>query len=187
MTQMHEHISDDLIQELIDGSLGAEDLGRVREHLENCAVCNAVHKSLLRFDNTMRRLPLERPGPAFTANVMAQLDPGLGLVRALRFLEIVPNILGLSIVLGSMLLVFVWTGVVDVSRFSWEEGYFGGVAGEAGATISSVLGTASVWLSDFLPFVFGSKTLNISISIVAVIVILAGIDRGIGRRLVRKM
>ena len=86
-----------------------------------------------------------------------------------------------------MLLVFVWTGVVDVSRFSWEEGYFGGVAGEAGATISSVLGTASVWLSDFLPFVFGSKTLNISISIVAVIVILAGIDRGIGRRLVRKM
>ena len=187
MTQTHEHISDDLILELIDGSLGADEMGRVRDHLGHCAVCNAVHESLLRFDTSMRSLPVEGLGPAFTAKVMAQLDLSLGFTRALRFLEIVPHILGLTIVLGTMLMVFVWTGVVDASRFSGEEGYFRGVAGEASAYLSGVLGTASGWLSDSLPFVFGSKTIHISISIVAVLAILAGIDRGIGRRLVRKM
>ncbi len=186
MNPGEEHFKQDQLQAFMAGSLPAEEAAAVQEHLQVCENCRACARSDSRLDGALRRIPLEELDQAFTRRVLESLGLDRGVAKALRFFEILPHILGLALVLGTMLIVFTATGDIDVSGKAGDDRIAGEAIGRIAPFMTEVVHGGWRLVSAVLPTSVGSTTLSIVATMMGVIGLLAILDRGIGRRLLRK-
>jgi anti-sigma factor RsiW len=180
-----QHYSADELQELLDGRLPEVVSRAAHEHLETCPGCSEVFRNLSTLDRNLRRLPLERTGPAFTATLMNQLRLVPSRGGNGRVFELFALSVGLFLVLGAITVAFVWAGVIPV----------GGTEGDAVVSVfvekgHSVINdgarTLNGWLAPAAQVMPKSSVIHLVLFALSVIAVLAVIDRVVGRRILSK-
>jgi anti-sigma factor RsiW len=183
MNNQTGHIATDRLQAYVDSSVSEAEREEIEKHMRVCERCMGTVKSMRYLDSSLRRLPLVRVRSDFTVTVMSRL----GVVRnspwLFRVLEKSVYVLGLSIVLGIMLAVFIVTGVVEEGEVQQGQTAATEVLSRVTAAGSSAITVASDWLSSFMPFVFGKGSLPTAIFVAAVLALLALVDRVLARRM----
>lgn len=90
------------------------------------------------------------------------------------------------IVLGTMIVAFVVTGVFDITQFDQTRTAAGGIAGKVGESVATAMGSFSAWLVQYIPFAFGKGSISIAFFALAIVVTLAAVDRLVGKRVLQK-
>ena len=165
------------IQELVDGRLDPSRVRDLSAHCDVCLECRRVRDNLLSLDAGLRRLPLERTGPAFTATLMNRLNLARAAKTQTRMFEFFAFAFGLLVVLAVVASAFLITGGTDsVLDPATQQ-----IAAGASAAAESAMKAIAEWIPvGNLLAGTGARTLVFSV----VAVILAGVaDRFLRRRL----
>jgi len=182
----HNHCTIEQLQARVDGRLEEREGRDLEAHLRECARCREAVDGWLRLDRAMRRLPLVRAGNAFAYSVMARIraeEKPSALDRSLSF---IPYFLGLTIVLGIMGGIFWWAGVFERMEMSEGEERFMEYVGPLLSGFSEGAQVLGDWIAAYLPFAVSDSVLQISLPAGFILVVVAVLDRMIGRRLLSK-
>ncbi len=152
----------------------------------HCRDCRSAWESLARMDAALRALPLTTTDPAFTRSVMDRILAKQPLPFGFRLLEKLPYLFGLLIVLGVMVASFVMTGVIDTSELDRTKSVAGGLVNKAGETLDATISAVTAGLVHYLPFAFGKGSMSVAFFAVAVVIVLAAVDRLVGRKVFQK-
>jgi hypothetical protein len=101
---------------------------------------------------------------------------------AFLLLEHAASILGLLVVLGIMVSVFVATGVIDTTQVTQSQS----IVSEMWGTVASAIHSWSVWLAGRFSPLQGNSALGIMVVATIVVAVIAGVDRVVGRRFIQK-
>lgn len=181
------HCSSDQLNALIDLRLSSEEEESVRAHLRTCALCSRAHSELMRFDASLKKVPLEYTRPGFTQSVLALLPSRRTSPLAFRVLEKFAYVLALMVVMGAMVIAFVLSGVIDTEQISQTRGVVSGVSSAASGIVASGLNAFGAWLISFFPFLLGKGSLNVAIFGFGVAGLLAAVDRLVEKRALRRV
>jgi anti-sigma factor RsiW len=183
MSQVLDHPTDDDLQGYIDDR---DRFPRVREHLETCRRCREIDRILRRVDGGLRTLPHGVTGGEFTQTVMSRIAAARTSPFLFRLFGSLAHLVGLFAVLGAMVGVFLFTGVID--RGQVEHG--GVMAQEYMDQIGGALAGGMIALTNTLrtlfPFAFGNESGLIWLLVAVVASALALADRVVGRRFVSR-
>jgi hypothetical protein len=127
-------------------------------------------------DASLRKVPRESLGSAFTQAVMAKIHLAPKSPLVFRFLENFAYVFGLLLVLGTMVAVFVLTGVMDTEQVSQTQGVVSGAWSRMGGAASSIIETFTTWLHQFFPFAYAKGGLGVTVFGILIVVILAAVD-----------
>lgn len=58
--------------------------------------------------------------------------------------------------------------------------------GKAADTVANSIGVFTVWLVRYLPFAFGKGSMGVAFFAVAIVMMLAAVDRFVGRKILQK-
>jgi anti-sigma factor RsiW len=186
MTQRNNHVPQDDIQAFVDGRLEREEERAVRNHLSLCRECRESYEGLRAFDSALRRLPLERTTPAFTAGVMHRLGLLPQSRRVTSLAENIAYLAGLLLVLGAMVGIFALTGVLGGGGNASGLSSVADVLGKTSKATARGIDSFTGWLMTFFPFAFGKGALSISLVVVLAVAVLALVDRAAERLLLHK-
>ncbi|MGD0337641.1 MAG: hypothetical protein ABSB78_02520 [Bacteroidota bacterium] len=95
------HLSNDELNELIDGRLTNSKKEQVLGHLQQCPLCSSAYRQFVIIDRGARRQPLETTNIMFVENVMRKLIPDASQKQHSRFeriLKYCANLFALLIV-----------------------------------------------------------------------------------------
>lgn len=180
MISPHRHCTIEELQGLLDGVVDPGDTVRIRHHIDSCELCQRRYRAFGQLDGALRRFPLSSPGPMFTQTLMEKLrrssKPGL----AYRALVYVPSALGMVLVLGTMgiaLLAARQSGA-GPAREVQSQDFVTGFLQSLGVFTE---GLAKV-LTDYFPFIFSVGALRITGLVIAGLLVIAALDRLIGKR-----
>lgn len=177
-----DHVTDDLLWAHLDGDLAPAEARRLEAHLKACEPCALRRRDLERVGSALRRIPVERAPDGLPAAVLSRL--GIGRTHSLLFtlLEHAALGLGMVIVLGTVLAAFLLSGVITTEQVRGggsvvQEGF-----ASAGGWIGGVAAAMSDGLRTYAPFLADTRAAGITASVLAVLGLLAGADRVLGRR-----
>lgn len=171
---------------LLDGRATMEEAQRMREHIADCSGCRSAFDRLADVDALLHKLPILETRPDFTRLLMDRILLPPKSSFAFRLLEKLPYLFGLLIVLGTMVVAFAVTGVFDTPQFDQTKTVAGGMADRAGEILATAMGTFNSWLVQYVPFAFGKGSMSVAFFAVAIVVMLAAVDKFVGRRLLQK-
>jgi anti-sigma factor RsiW len=180
MTTQH-HLSAEKLQELLDGRLPREIADQARLHLEACPDCAREFRSLSALDRNLRRIPLEQTGPAFTATLMNRLRLVPSTKESGRIFELFAYSVGLLLVLAVMTTAFYVTGLIP-SGGSGQDPAIQALLAKGTSVLrdgTGVLTGIFSPVSQQLPRLGG---FHIALFAISVIVVLAVVDRIVGRK-----
>jgi len=186
MKDISLHYSSEQFNMLLDGRATAEETQRMREHLVGCSDCRSAFERLADVDVLLHKLSILETRPDFTRLLMDQILVAPKASFAFRLLEKLPYLFGLLIVLSTMIVAFVVTGVFDVTQFDQTRTAAGGIAGRMGESLATAMGSFSAWLVQYVPFAFGKGSMSVAFFTVAIVVMLAAVDRLVGKRVLQK-
>ncbi len=69
---MHCSEVNNLLQDLIDGHLDADDQARITGHIEDCAQCSRDYQAMVAVVSAVKSLPVPEASPGFTKRVFVQ-------------------------------------------------------------------------------------------------------------------
>jgi anti-sigma factor RsiW len=180
------HCTSDELNALLDGRLAPADIRRVMLHIDGCAACGGQLRILQGLDASLRSLPPVEARPEFAEEIAGRLRltrRGSWLYKALGNAG---YLFGLLIVLGTMVSVFVMTGVIEVERVQQGTGEAGRIALAAGDRVSGVVNALSGLLVEWLPFAFSKTSVGTAVMIAVALVVLAGFDRLLARKFLHR-
>lgn len=181
-----QHISAEDLQAYLDRTPGDERNHTIHSHLRGCSRCRHALESLRRVDRELRRMPLERAGAAFTASVMHSLGLAGSPKKKFALVENLAYVSALMIVLGVLLGVFLWTGVIKTADLTEGQSVVQDLLGAGTTMVAGAVGVLQRWLLEFFPFAFGNGAFGILLAVVGVTLLLALIDRVAGRYLAHR-
>jgi len=180
----HEmHYSTEQFNLLLDGRLDEAEAETMRNHLAHCVACHSALSSLERLDLAVRNIPVLEVHERFTSSVMEGILRRSVSPLAFRVFEKLSYVFGLLIVLGIMITSFIVTGVVETRHVDQTKDVAAQLAGQVGHGLSVSLNGFTAWLIQYLPFAFGKGSISVAFFAVAVLLMLAVVDRVIGRRM----
>jgi anti-sigma factor RsiW len=185
MTTKRVHYTLNQFNELVDGRLAADEAQLMRHHIALCNECHAAFASLARIDTSLRNLPLERTSHDFTRLLMESALAAPKAPAMFRLLEKLSYVFGLLIVLGIMIASFVVTGVFDTTQVDQTRSVATGIANNVGEGLASSINRFTGLLVQYLPFAFGKGSMSIAFFAVLIVAMLAGVDRVVGRRVLK--
>ncbi len=171
-----EHLTDEILQQYADGALPRDKRRTAKRHLDACSRCQTILGSLERIDRTLRTMPREHAGEAFTRDVMLRLGIKPPTPLLFRVAESLAYLFGLVLVVGVTGTVYFLSGVINAKHIDHTRSVFGDVLGSAGGYWRDAGGAISLTIKTYLPFLFESATLRIGITTVLVLVVLALVD-----------
>ena len=186
MTNPAVHYTAEQFNLLLDGRMSGREREEVRNHLSLCKSCQSAFDDLSRIDVALRGLPVPETRADFTRSVMNLIAARRPSPVVFRILEKVPYIIGLLIVLGIMVASFEVTGVFDRSQLDRTKTVASGVADKAGEALAASISGFTAWLVQYLPFAFGKGSMGVAFFVAAVVVMLAALDRWVGRKILQK-
>jgi anti-sigma factor RsiW len=186
MNKIPGHCTSEQIQRLIDNRLDIAESAAAKEHMDDCATCRQSFDDLLLVDGSLKKMPLENTRPDFTRALMAKLIRKAKPSWAFVLLENAASVLGLLVVLGIMLAVFVWTGIVDSTHVSQSQSVANGILSETWRSVATGLHSSTSWLMSYLSLGQGTGVFGILMFVLVIVGVLAGVDRLVGRRFVHK-
>jgi anti-sigma factor RsiW len=178
-----EHIREDELQGFVDGRIGAERTLAVGTHVKECMECQRSLEMIRRVDGALHGMAYERTSASFTVSVMDRLGLSSSAKRRTSFFAYAASLLASLIVLGVLLSVFIWTGVIDTTQIAGAQSLGFEVVAKGGEAVSEAVGWFDSWIRTYLSFAFGKGSLQVSVSVVIVAVLLALIDYAARRRL----
>jgi anti-sigma factor RsiW len=184
---MEDHIPEDELQGFVDSRLGDERTLAVATHIKECPECLHSLEVIRRLDSALHRAVLERTGAAFSVSVMHRLGLAASSNRFPSFFAHVASLFAMLVVLGVLVSVFLWTGVIDSAQLVEGQSFGHDVLTKGGAAVSDTVSWFNGWLKTYFPFAFGKGSLDVSLSVALAVVVLALIDRAASRRLSQKM
>jgi hypothetical protein len=117
-----------------------------------------------------------------TYSVMARIQRKPNPSTVDRYLSYIPYVFGLVVVLGAMLGAFAWAGVFEGAGASeGEQRVLEQLSWGAGQVFDG-LEAMGRWLMGYLPFAFSQNTMGITVLSGLILVIVAALDRVVGRR-----
>ena len=180
------HCTSEQLNLLLDAGLAPAEEKDIRDHLSICSQCSRAFESLSRVDSALRDLPLITTGVGFTRSVMDRILAGPKSSFAFRVLERMSYVFGLMIVLGIMIAAFVLSGAFDQAEIEQTQGVASEVMGKAADTVANSIGVFTAWLVRYLPFAFGKGSMGVAFFAVAIVMMLAAVDRFVGRKILQK-
>ena len=186
MKNVGQHYTVQQLHSLLDDRITVDEDRRMREHLNGCESCRLAFENLSSVDGVLRKLPLLETRPDFTRALMDRILLAPGSSFAFRVLEKMSYVFGLLIVLSIMIAAFVLTGVLDQSQVEQTKGVASGIADQVGSGVSRAVDGFTALLVQYIPFAFGKGSMGVAFFSVAVIAMLAAIDRVVGRRVLQK-
>lgn len=180
------HCTSEQFNMLLDGRLTGAEEKSVRDHLAVCADCRLASASLARIDSALEALPVVETHPDFTRLLMDRVLAAPKPWFAFWLLEKLSYLFGLLIVLGIMIASFVLTGVFEQTQIDQTKSVATGIADKAGESLASAIGVFTAWLVQYIPFAFGKGSMSMAFFAISIVLVLAAIDRLVGRRLIHK-
>jgi hypothetical protein len=178
------HYSDAELQELLDGRSPAALAEQVRAHIDDCPVCSRAYRSLQALDTTLRRVPLEETGPAFTATVMTRLHIVPSGRESGKIFELFAFAVGMLLVLAVMTAAFYWSGLIPAAAGQESDPALRSLV----STGEEILGGGGKMLSGILSPVAASLSklgaLHVGLLAMGIVAVLALIDLVVGKRIV---
>jgi anti-sigma factor RsiW len=176
-----QHISAEDLQAYVDRTLGDERSQAILSHLRGCPRCRQSMESMRRMDAALRLMPIEQAGAAFTASVMHSLGLAGSPKKKVALVENLAYVFALMIVLGVMLSVFLWTGVIKTADLTQGQSTIQEYVGAGTTMVAGAVGVLQRWLLEFFPFAFGNGAFRIFLAVLGVTLLLALVDRVAGR------
>jgi len=187
MSGTEKHRSVEQLHALIDRQLDPAERALVTEHLRGCAGCRSRYESLGRFDAAFRRMPLAALSPAFTRSVMVTLGLAPKVPLVFRLVERAAYVFGLLIVLAFIVTAFVLGGVITSADLAGSQGAARRYLDATGSALAAAAGVLGSWLKDYLPFLFNRGGIAVTAVALAVVIMLAALDRTIGKRFAQRL
>lgn len=180
------HYSAEKFNLLLDGRLTSDEAGKMNVHIGACTECRRTLEALGRINAAIRHLPLVETRPDFTRSTIDRILIAPKPSLLFRLLEKASYVFGMFIVLGLMVAAFVLTGVFSGSDIEQTRSVVTGMAASAGDGLSTTLNAFNGWLVRYLPFAFGKGSMSIAFFALMVLVMIAAVDRLVGRRVMSK-
>ena len=181
---MNRHCSINEIQDHLDGTLAPDSRKEVEGHLQACPRCQNTRDSMGELGRALRSLPRERVDERFTRTVMNKLTSGQTDSLSFRILEKLAYVFALFFVLALLTAAFIVSGAVDVQRVSEEQTRIQELLTGSASQAGEMIALFSRVLAEYVPFAFGAGSLGMTGTIVAVVMLLALVDRFLVRRFV---
>lgn len=180
------HYSLEQFNMMLDGRTARDEAHRMQEHLNACSECRSAYERLVDVDALLHRLPVSKTTPGFTDSVMGRILAAPQSSLAFRLVEKLPHLFGLLIVLSIMIVAFVVTDVFDTTQLDQTKTAAGVIAEKIGLGVATAMASFSGLLAQYLPFAFGQGSMTVAFFVVAIVIMLAVVDRLVGRRLLQK-
>jgi predicted anti-sigma-YlaC factor YlaD len=180
------HYTSEQFNLLLDGRISGSKEKEMRNHLGDCNDCTAAFENLARIDAMLRDVSVVETDPEFTRKVMDRILVASKSSFAFRLFEKMSYAFGLLIVLGIMIAAFVMTGVFNQSQFDQTKSIASELAGKVGGGVSGSIAEFTSLLVQYLPFAFGKGSMGVAFFAVAVIAMLAVVDKLVGRKVMQK-
>jgi predicted anti-sigma-YlaC factor YlaD len=180
------HFTSEQFNLLLDGRLSGGEEKTIRDHLSGCNDCRRAFENLERIDSALKDLPVVETGPDFARLLMDRILAPAKSPLMFRLLEKMSYVFGLLIVLGIMIAAFVLSGVLETTQIDETKSIATGIADKAGESLASSIGTFTTWLVQYVPFAFGKGSMSVAFFAVTIVMMLAVVDRLVGRRAVQK-
>jgi Putative zinc-finger len=182
MKENELHCSLEQLNLLLDNQLSETEATSIQDHLAHCPTCHLAFGNLQHLDSTLKGLPVLEVKPGFTKSVMGSILGRGGSAVAFRLFEKLSYAFGLLIVLGVMVTSFIVTGAFDGTPVVNTGSVASGVAAHLGHRLSELVNQFTVWLVQYLPFAFGKGSVSVAFFAAMVLLMLAAVDRMVGRR-----
>jgi len=184
---MSNHMTTDELLEFLDGTLPDSGKRVVEEHLRTCFSCRRALDDFRHLDSSLRKVPLVQASRGFTGNVMSRVVSGGKEPLTFRLLTGLSYAFAMLIVLVILGVVFVATGVIDIRSGSGEANRFQSAFDTASSTLDAIPTAMTAWITEYIPFAFGSGSLGITTAILVVVSMLFVFDRLVGWRIVSRL
>ncbi len=178
-----QHPTGDDLQELLDNR---DRLPAVREHLESCPQCRELFRVLQRLDQGLTTLPHAAAPEDFTRRIMAGITGARSSPLLLRLFGGLAQLVGLAAVLGIMVGIFLFTGVIDQGEVQRGGSAAQQYMDRLGSVLSGGMASFTQALKTLLPFAFGNESGVLWVLVAVVATGLALADRLLGRRFVSR-
>lgn len=179
---MNDHLTPETLQLLADGEIPEDQAVAARAHLNSCPSCASAAQKVQRFDQMLRRVPLNRTRSRFTQDILGQLDIVPRAPLAFRILEHAGSVFGVVLVLSILLVVFVLTRSPGRGGEGVQEGIAGAVMQKMDSALDQGLAGFAGWLTHAAPQVFGHGAIGISLMLLVMVPAIALVDRLWGRK-----
>jgi predicted anti-sigma-YlaC factor YlaD len=181
------HCTTEQFNVLLDGRvIGAEEKD-IRDHISVCTECRLAFENLERIDTALCGLPVMETRPDFTRSLMERMLAAPKSPFLFRLLEKISYIFGLFIVLGIMIGAFILSGVFEAPQIERTKSVATGMVDKAGEGLASSIGAFTSMLVQYIPFAFGKGSMGVAFFAVAIVIMLAFVDRLLGRKIVQRL
>ena len=171
---------------LLDGRLSGVEEKNMREHFFLCTECRVAFENLERLDSALEGLPVVETRPDFTRLLMDRILVAPKSPFLFRLLEKMSYVFGLLIILAIMIAAFILSGVFEAPQIEQTKSVAAGIVDKAGESLGTSIGTFTIWLVQYIPFAFGKGSMSMAFFAISIVIVLAAVDRLIGRRLIQK-
>jgi anti-sigma factor RsiW len=186
MIDTRDHCTDELLYRYIDGGIADSDRSDIEDHLADCSRCRERHVVLARFDRMLRRMPLASVGPRFTQTVLAAVGIQPRDSTTYRVFEYAAGIFGMLLVAALTVAVLAIRGVFDQLPGMEASSTGTQVIGTIGSAITQLSADMGMSLREFFPYLFSTNALWTGFSTIAVLLLLAILDRAKERTVATK-
>jgi predicted anti-sigma-YlaC factor YlaD len=184
---MNRHVTTEQLLEFLDGTLRDAGKSQVEEHLGACPACRKAMNDFRYLDRSLRKTPLVHASRGLTGNVMSRVLSGGKEPFTFRLLTGLAYAFAMLIVLVVLGIVFVATGVLQVQSGGGGTNRFQSIFDAASTTLDAIPAAMTSWITEYIPFMFGSGSIGITTAILGVVAMLFVLDRIIGSRIVGRL
>jgi predicted anti-sigma-YlaC factor YlaD len=186
MKRKNPHFTSEQFNLLLDGRLTGVEEKSIRDHFSVCTDCRLAFENLARIDIVLKSLPVVETRPDFTRSLMDRILAVPKSPFLFRLLEKMSYVFGLLIVLGIMIAAFILSGVFEPPQIEQTKSVATGMVDKAGESLATSVGAFTSWLVKFIPFAFGKGSMSMAFFAISIVIMLAAVDRLIGRRMTEK-
>ncbi len=184
---MHgDHPTSEELLQYLDASLPAAERTSVGTHLSECDSCARAAAEMERIGREVRRLPLEKTSPGFTASVLQEIGLGTSRRRQSRVLETAAAMAAMVMVAGLLLATFFVTGVLKENPDAGTQTAVDTILKSGGDALARGMSAVGTAVTPYCSFLFGKGVLGVSVAALAVLILLAIVDWIAGRRLIHR-
>lgn len=180
------HFTSEQFNLLLDGELTGAEEKSIRDHFSVCTDCRLAFENLARIDIVLKGLPVAETRPDFTRSLMDRILVVPKSPFLFRLLEKMSYVFGLLIVLGIMIAAFILSGVFEAPQIEQTKSVATGIVDKAGESLATSVGAFTTWLVQYIPFAFGKGSMSMAFFAVAIVIMLAAVDRLVGRKVLQK-
>jgi anti-sigma factor RsiW len=181
MNENPMHIHEELLEEYLDGTINDQGRTEIEHHLDVCQSCRKEVRALRRVGESVKLLPLDGLGPAFTESVLDRLD-GSSFAKGVNLVTILSGLIALVCVSGMVLAAFVMTGVISLGEIAQGNSQVHAQWVNGWNVVAGFLTNVGRWVGFRMP---SPSTTTVMMTAFAGLVLFALADRFLGRRILR--